>query len=81
MKVVVTDGERAHLIGWTDLPDDGLPEYVARLFGAASVVEERFKIVPASALGLVGVAPDERVVVVEPGQMVELLPRWVSADS
>lgn len=74
MKVFLDGPEGWQQIGDADVTGNET-EHVVRLFGSASVLEERFRIVTAS-----GVTPEatagERVVLAAPGQMTELLPDW-----
>ncbi len=70
-----------HLVGRADVPDDHGPVYEVPLFGAASVISERFALgtvthLPAGAAPVV-----ERAVLLVPGQMAELLPGWVPLAS
>ena len=52
------------------------------LFGAASIIAERFAIGAVTRLPEGGGAPvGERAVLAAPGQMVELLPGWVPQAS
>ena len=78
MKVYVDDDHGRRLIGRADVPDDCGPVYEVPMFGAASVIAERFMIGAVTHLPEGGGAPVvERAVLAAPGQVVELLPGWV----
>lgn len=77
MKVYLDDGGDKRLIGRADVPDGHGPVYEVPLFGAASVIAERFALGTVTHLPAGGGAPVvERAVLAAPGQLVDLLPGW-----
>jgi hypothetical protein len=77
MKVYLDDFGEKRLVGRADIPADIGPVYEVPLFGAASIIRERFTIGTVTSLPA-GEAPPrvERAVLISPGQLVELLPGW-----
>ncbi len=76
MKVYRVDAEGQHLVGRADIPADSGPVFEVRLFGAASIIRETYSIGtvthhPAGQAGPVV----ERVVLLEPNQPPDFLPR------
>ena len=77
MKVYLNDGGDRRLVGRADVPDDAGPVYEVPLFGAASVIAERFTVSAVTHLPAGGGAPVvEWAVLLAPGQLAELLPGW-----
>lgn len=77
MRVYVDDDDGRRLVGRADVPEDNGPVYEVSLFGAASVIAERFTVGTVTSLPEGGGAPlAERAVLASPGQLVELLPGW-----
>jgi len=74
MKVFLDETEGWRLIGDANVPDNEV-EHVVRLFGDASVIEERFPVVTVDNTTREAVV-GERVVLAAPGQATELLPNW-----
>jgi hypothetical protein len=77
MKVYVVDGGEPRLIGRADVPEDTGPVYKLPLLGRASVIVDRFTIGTVKRLeaGMPGPIV-ERVVLLSPYQIAELLPGW-----
>lgn len=77
MKVYLDEAGSQRLVGRADIPADTGPVLAVPLFGAASVVCEQFTIGTVTHLPAAGGAPMvERVVLLAPGQLPELLPGW-----
>jgi hypothetical protein len=65
------------LVGRAEVPQDAEPVYEVPMFGAVSVIVERFVTGTVTRLPEPGGAPVvERAVLAAPGQLVELLPGW-----
>ncbi len=77
MKVYEVDDSGYRLIGRADVPDEGSSVFEVPLFGAASVIVERFTISAVTHLQP-GTSPPnvERAVVLSAGQPPEILPGW-----
>ena len=77
MRAFLIDGEEKRLLGTADIPADHGPVYEAVLFGAASIMADSFTIGTITHLMDCSNAPVvERVVLVAPGQVPGVLPRW-----
>jgi hypothetical protein len=77
MKVYLGECGEKRLVGRADIPDDTGPVYEVPLFGAVSVIRERFTIGTVTHLPAGAAVPYvERAVLLSPGQPVELLPGW-----
>jgi len=76
MKVYLDDGGEKRLIGRADVLEDCGPVFEVPLFGAASIIAERFTIGGVTHLPAGGTPVVERAVLAAPGQPVELLPGW-----
>ena len=77
MKVYLDDAGEKRLLGRADVPEDAGPVYELTLFGAASIIVDRFIIGAVTHLPEGGGAPVvERAVLLAPGQRPEVLPRW-----
>ncbi len=77
MKVCLDDGGEKRLIGRADVPDEHGPALEVPLFGPASIIAERFTIGTVTHLPPNGGPPMvERAVLLEPGQLAEVLPGW-----
>lgn len=77
MKVYLDDDGDRRLVGRADVPENAGPVYEVPLFGAASVIAERFAVGAVTHLPPDGGAPVvERAVLLAPGQLAELLPGW-----
>ena len=77
MRVFLDDGDQKRLIGTADIPADHGPVYEARLFGSASITTDSFIIVTITQLVHCNSTPViERVVLVAPGLVSGVLPRW-----
>ena len=77
MRVFLDDGGEKRLIGTADIPSDHGPVYEARLFGPASIMTDIFTVGVIIHLPAGGDVPVvERVVLVTPGQVQSILPRW-----
>jgi hypothetical protein len=77
MKVYLDDGGDMRLIGRGDVPNEHGPVYEVALFGAASIIVERFTIGAVTHLPAGGRLPNvERAVVLALDQRPEVLPGW-----
>lgn len=77
MKVYSDEGGTWRLIGRADIEDDGLPVYRLFLFGTASTITDDYAFCTVTHLsGDSGPPVVERVLLVGPGQVAELLPGW-----
>jgi hypothetical protein len=77
VKVYSDDGGTRRLIGRAEIEDDGMPVYRLFLFGAASTIADDYTIGTVTHLREDGRPPVvERVIVIGPGQLPELLPGW-----
>ena len=77
MKVYVDDRGEKRLLGRAEVILDVGAAYEIPLFGAASIIAERFTIGTVTHLPAGGGAPvAERVVLLGPQQCPELLPGW-----
>jgi hypothetical protein len=77
VKVYSDDGGTRRLIGRADIEDDGMPVYRLLLFGAASTIADDYAIGTVTHLPGDGGPPVvERVILLAPGQVAELLPGW-----
>ena len=83
MKVYLDeDGGGRRLVGRADVPEDCGPVFEVPLFGAASVIAERFTVGAVTHLPKGGGAPVvERAVVLTPDQWAEVLPGWAPLAS
>ena len=77
MKVYLDECGEKRLVGRADIPDDTGPVYEVPLFGGALIIRECFTIGTVTHLPVGDAVPCvERAVLLSPGQLVELLPRW-----
>ena len=76
MRVFLDDGGEKRLLGTADISADHGPIYEARLFGSASTMMDSFTIGTIIHLPAGGAPVPERVVLVIPGQVTSILPRW-----
>ena len=77
MKAYRFENGDTRLVGRADVPDDTGPVFEVPLFGAASVIAERFAIRAVTRLPASGGAPAaECAVLMAPDQWAELLPGW-----
>jgi hypothetical protein len=77
VKVYLSDEHGQRLIGRADMPMGHGPVFEVPLFGAGSVIRERFTIGSVTHLPPGGGVPVvERAVLLAPGQVPELLPGW-----
>ena len=76
MRVFLNDGGEKRLLGTADIPADHGPIYEAALFGSASVMTDQFTIGTITHLPAGGTPVIERVVLLAPGQVPSILPRW-----
>jgi hypothetical protein len=77
MRVYLDDDNGRRLVGRADVPEDAGPAYEVPMFGAASVITERFTVGAVTLIPAGGGAPVVgRAVLAAPGQLVELLPGW-----
>jgi hypothetical protein len=76
MKVFSRDTGETRLIGRCDIPDDTVDVYDVPLFGAKSVIVERFGIGYVNMFRSDGTYTSEGGVLLVPGQDPELLPGW-----
>lgn len=81
MKVFSIDTGRTLMIGRCDVPDDTVDAYDVPLFGAASVIMERFGIGEVNLFRPDGTYTTERGVLLVPGQDPQLLPGWQPLSS
>lgn len=77
MDVYADDGGEMRLVGHAAVPPDVGPVFEVPLFGAASVIRERYTIGTVTHLPDSGGEPVVvRAVLLAPGQLPELLPGW-----
>ncbi len=77
MKVYMDECGEKRLVGRADIPADTGPVYEVPIFGAASIIRERFTIGTVTHLSAGSAAPNvERAVLLAPGQLFDLLPGW-----
>ncbi len=77
MKVYTGQAEERRLIGRADIPHDASQVYEVPLFGAASIIVERYTIGAVTHLNPGHASPIvERAVLLAEGQPPELLPGW-----
>jgi hypothetical protein len=79
LKVFQDDEEYGRrMVGRADVPADTGAAYEVRMFGATSVITERFMIGTVTHFPKDGGLPvEERAVLAASGQPVELLPGWM----
>ncbi len=77
MKVYLEKDGAKCLVGRADIPTEIGPVYEVPLFGAVSIIRERFTIGMVTHLDAGENAPRvERAVLASPGQLIDLLPGW-----
>ncbi len=77
MEVYLFEDGGTRLVGRAEVPDDTGPVFEVPLFGAASVMAERFAVGAVTHLPEGGGTPVvERAVLLAPDQWAELLPGW-----
>jgi hypothetical protein len=77
MKVYLDENGSKRLVGRADVPEGTGPVYEVPLFGAASIIAERFTIGAVTHRPAGGSLPVvERAVMLAPGQLADLLPGW-----
>ncbi len=77
MKVCLDECGEKRLVGRADIPDDTGPVYEVPLFGAVSVIRERFTVGTVTHLPAGAAVPCvERAVLLSPGQVAGFLPGW-----
>ena len=82
MRVHLDRNGDKRLVGRADVAEDAGPVFAVPMFGAASVIAERFAIGAVTRFPAGGGAPVvERAVLAAPGQLVELLPGWAPLAS
>lgn len=81
MRVFLDDSGEKRLIGTADIPADHGPVYEARLFGSVSTMTDSFTIGMITHFMPAGPCVTERVVLVAPGQVPSILPRWQPLQS
>ena len=75
MRFYLDDDDGRRLVGRADVPEDAGPVFEVPMFGAASLIAERFAIGTVTHLPEGGGVPVvERAVLAAPGQLAELLP-------
>lgn len=77
MKVYREDAGERLLLGRAHIPDDVGSVYEVHVFGASSMITDRFTV---GAVTHLGPGPNdlrvERVILLAPGQRPEILPGW-----
>ena len=81
MRVYTDDDGGRRLIGRADVPDDCGPIYEVPAVKEAFAITEEFAVGTVMFASEAGAAVPERVVLVVPGQSVELLPGWAPLAS
>jgi hypothetical protein len=76
MKVYENEDGSKRLVGRAEVPDDVGPVLEIPLFGAASVIVERYTIATVTHSLPGGQISVERAVLLSRGQPPDLLPRW-----